>query len=322
MTGVPVILSRSSSAKNAGSFMSKLSLDFQKQFSDKLIFDRGVLDRVDPMAKLHDEALRHPLSSAQACLNVLGTLGADKEELMAYLNGLGFNITQVFDFPTGVDVGGQVYKDQGCVVFEWIGPKESPINERGGGRGLNKTSIDAYAIAEIDGKVTQLLIEWKFTEGESRPIALNKFAGLRGVERVRRYASVLSEMRGSDFPFAFTDEGGLGIQDFSTDHLYQLLRMTLLARKTTPLDVGPFHVEDYRIAHLSHSGNTKINVIQPEYAQNCPALQKLVGMNLHEAWPSLLTPGESRKFIAGYWDQGIPAIRDQRLRDYLQARYA
>jgi hypothetical protein len=301
--------------------MGKLSIDFQRQFADKLIFDRRVLDRVDPTAKLHDEALRHPLSSAQACLNVLGTLGADKDALKAYLNGLGFGITQVIDFPTGAEVGGQVYNDHGCVVFEWIGPRESPINERGGGRGLNKTSIDAYVIAEIDGKVTQLLIEWKFTEGESRPIALNKFAGLRGVERLRRYASILSEMRGADFPFNFSEEGGLGVQDFSTDHLYQLLRMTLLARKTTPLDVGPLHIEDYRIAHLSHSGNAKINTIQPEYAQHCPGLHGMVGKSLHEAWPMLLAPEERKKFISAYWDQGFSAIQSPELREYLQARY-
>jgi hypothetical protein len=302
--------------------MTKLSLDFQKKFSDKLIFDRSVLDRIDPTAKLHDEALRHPLSSAGACLNVLGSLGSDKETMTAYLNSFGFGITKVFDFPTGANVGDQVYNDRGCVVFEWIGPTESPINERGGGRGLNKTSIDAYVIAEIDGKVTQLLIEWKLTEGESRPIALNKFSGLRGIERVRRYSSILSEMRGPDFPFAFSEEGGLGIQDFSTDHLYQLLRMTLLARKTTPLVVGPLHIEDYRIAHLSHSANQKINVIQPEYAKNCPGLQATVGKPFHEVWPSLLAPEERGRFIAGYWDQGLSAITDQALREYLQARYA
>ena len=302
--------------------MDKLSLAYQKQFSEKLIFDRSVLDHVDPTAKLHDEALRHPLSSAGACLNVLGSLGSDKEAMKAYLNTFGFGITKVFDFPTGADVGGQVYNDRGCVVFEWIGPRESPINERGGGRGLNKTSIDAFVIAEIDGKVTQLLIEWKFTEGASRPIALNKFAGLRGIERVRRYSSVLSEMRGPDFPFAFTEEGGLSIQDFSTDHLYQLLRMTLLARKTTPLDIGPIQIEDYRVAHLSHSGNQKINVMQPEYAKFCPGLHDMVGKNFHEVWASLLAPNEQRKFISGYWDQGLSSITNPELRDYLQSRYA
>jgi hypothetical protein len=302
--------------------VDKLSLDYQKQFSDKLIFDRSVLDCVDPTAKLHDEALRHPLSSAQACLNVLGSLGTDKEAMKAFLNSLGLGITTIFDFPTGANVGDQVYNDRGCVVFEWIGPRESPINERGGGRGLNKTSIDAYVIAEIDGKVTQILIEWKFTEGASRPIALNKFAGLRGIERVRRYSSILAEMRGPDFPLAFTEEGGLSIQDFSTDHLYQLLRMTLLARRTTPLDIGPIDIEDYRIAHLSHSGNQKINIIQPEYAKFCPGLQGMVGKNFHEVWPTLLAPDERHKFIAAYWDYGISAIKTPQLRDYLQSRYA
>ncbi len=302
--------------------MSKLSLDYQKQFSDKLIFDKGVVDRVDPTAKLHDEALRHPLSSAGACLNVLGSLGSDKDSLKTYLNNLGFGISRIFDFPTGADVGAQVYNDRECVVFEWIGPRESPINERGGGRGLNKTSIDAYIIAEIDSVITQLLIEWKFTEGESRPITLNKFAGLRGVERVRRYASVLSEMRGPDFPFAFSDEGGLGIQDFSTDHLYQLMRMTLLARRTTPLKVGDIQIQDYRIAHLSHSGNIKINTLQTEYAQYCPGLRGMVGKSLHDVWPMLLAPDERKNFIAAYWDQGLAAIQQPELREYLQARYA
>jgi hypothetical protein len=302
--------------------VDKLSFEYQKQFSDKLIFDMSVLDCVDPTAKLHDEALRHPLSSAGACLNVLGSLGTDKEAMKAFLNSLGLGITTIFDFPTGADVGGQIYNDRGCVVFEWIGPRESPINERGGGRGLNKTSIDAYVIAEIEGKVTQLLIEWKFTEGASRPIALNKFAGLRGIERVRRYSSILAEMRGADFPLAFTEEGGLSIQDFSTDHLYQLLRMTLLARRTTPLDIGPIHIEDYRVVHLSHSGNQKINIIQSEYAKFCPGLQGTVGKNFHEVWATLLAPDERGKFIAGYWDHGLSSITNAELRDYLQTRYA
>lgn len=302
--------------------MTKLSLDFQKQFSDKLIFDRSVLDRIDPTAKLHEEALRHPLSSAGACLNVLGSLGSDKEAMKVYLNGLGFGVTKVLDFPSGANVGDQIYNDRGCVVFEWIGPRESPINEVGGNRGYMKTSIDAYVIAEIDSKITQIFIEWKFTEGESVDIVLNKFAGLLGLERVRRYASVLSEMRGADFPFAFSKEKGLGIQDFSTDHLYQLMRMTLLARKTTPLDIGPLHVEDYRIAHLSHSGNTKINVLQPEYVKFCPGLQNMVGKSFHEVWTALLAPEERRKFISGYWDQGLGTIGNPELREYLQTRYA
>ena len=63
-------------------------------------------------------------------------------------------IETIIEFPSNSDVGGQIYKDKGCVVFEWIGPKKSPINEKGGGRGQNRTSIDAYVIAKIKGKIS------------------------------------------------------------------------------------------------------------------------------------------------------------------------
>ena len=301
--------------------MDKLTAEYQKKFSDKLFFDDAVLGSVDPSATLHSESRTNPLSSAAACLNVLGSLAVDKEDLKGYLNALGLGVTKVYEFPSGVDVGGEVYNDWGSVVFEWVGPKASPINEKGGGRGLNRTSVDAFIIAEIDGVVTQLLIEWKFTEGKSRPIALNKFGGLKGVERLRRYASVLAEMRGNGFPFAFSEEGGIGLQDFSTDHFYQLLRMTLLARKTTPIKIGDIEVEDYRVVHLSHSGNDKINIVQPEYAKYCPGIQGMVGKGFYEAWKGMLAPEEQKKFVASHWDSGIKSIKNKDLREYLLERY-
>ena len=297
--------------------MNKLSAEYQQAFADRNIFDESVIGRIDSEAKLHTETRSNPLSSAASCLNVLGVLSSDPEGLKGYLNALGIPVTKVYEFPSGADVGGQVYNDRGCVVFEWVGPKASPINEKGGGRGLNRTSVDAFIIAEIDGVITQLLIEWKFTEGKSRPIALNKFGGLRGVERLRRYASVLAEMRGNGFPFAFSEEGGIGLQDFSTDHFYQLLRMTLLARKTTPMKIGDIEVEDYRVVHLSHSGNDKINVVQPEYAKYCPGIQGMVGKGFYEAWKDMLAPEEQKKFLAAHWDSGIKSIKNKALREYL-----
>jgi hypothetical protein len=301
--------------------MDKLTAEYQKRFSDKLFYNDAVLGNVDPTAKLHGESKTNPLSSAAACMNVLGSLSVDKEDLKGYLNALGLGVTKVYEFPSGADVGGQVYSDKGCVIFEWVGPKASPINEKGGGRGLNRTSIDVFIIAEIDGLATQLLIEWKFTEGKSRPIVLNKFGGQKGVERLRRYASVLAEMRGNGFPFAFSEEGGIGLQDFSTDHFYQLMRMTLLARKTTPMRIGDIEVQDYRVVHLSHSGNDKINIVQPEYVKYCPGLQGLVGKGFYEAWKSIMAPEEQKKFVAAHWDSGIKSIKNADLREYLEERY-
>jgi hypothetical protein len=301
--------------------MDKLTAECQKNFSDRLFFNDAVLGSVDPNAKLHGESRTNPLSSAAACMNILGSLMFDKEDLKGYLNALGLGVTKVYEFPSGADVGGQVYNDKGCVVFEWIGPKASPISEKGSERGQYRTSIDAFIIAEIDGLTTQLVIEWKFTEGMSRPIALNKFGGLKGVERLRRYASVLAEMRGNGFPFAFSEEGGIGLQDFSTDHFYQLLRMTLLARKTTPMKIGDLEVQDYRVVHLSHSGNDKINIVQPEYAKYCPGIQGLVGKGFYEAWKGMLAPEEQKKFVAAHWDSGIKSIKNKDLREYLLERY-
>ncbi len=67
-------------------------------------------------------------------------------------------------------------------------------------RGQNRTSIDAYLIAEIDGKITQLLVEWKFTETYNSESYTYKFEGTKGIERLRRYLSVLSKLKNSSFP--------------------------------------------------------------------------------------------------------------------------
>ena len=184
--------------------MDKLTIEFQNQFKGKLIYDESVFYNVDSHVKLHDETKGHPLSSAAACINVLGSLMFKPEELINFLNHFGLEIEMLYEFPTNANVGGRNYSDKGYVVFEWIGPQESPINEKGGGRGLQRTSVDAFVIAKIKGKITQLLIEWKFTEGKSRPLTLEKFSGFRGLERLRRYSEILVPLR-NDFNAAVAD---------------------------------------------------------------------------------------------------------------------
>lgn len=302
--------------------MDKLSLDYQKHFSDKLIFDQGVFENIDSQAKLHEETKDNPLSSAASCLNVLGSLMNEPEELKCFLNHFNLDIETVIKFPSNSDVDGQIYKDKGYVVFEWIGPKKSPINEKGGGRGQNRTSIDAYVIAKIKDKVTQLLIEWKFTEGKSRPLALERFSGNKGLERLKRYSSVLVPLRGKEeFPFNFNEESGIGLYDFSVDHLYQLLRMTLLAKTTTPIDIGTVKIQDYRIVHLSHSMNNAIKILHEKYIFTSPGLKKYSGKRLYDVWNEILTPLERKRFISGHWDDAIKDITNEPLRKYLKERY-
>ena len=94
-------------------------------------------------------------------------MGENNDSLRAI--GYNFNgpvrakIQEIIPFPSGTFFDGYQYIDSGNVVFEWIGPKSSPLHEKGC-RGYNRTSIDAFILAKINNKVTQIFVEWKFTE--------------------------------------------------------------------------------------------------------------------------------------------------------------
>lgn len=302
--------------------MDKLTNKFQNQFQSKLIYDESIFENIDPKVKLHGETKINPLSSAAACLNVLGSMMNDPIELKNFLNQFELGIEDIYPFPTNSNVGGRNYADKGYVIFEWVGPQMSPINEKGGGRGFNRTSVDAYVLVKINGKITQLLIEWKFTEGKSQPITLDKFAGLRGLERLKRYSSILVSLRDlTEFPFNFTIERGIGLYDFSPDHLYQLLRMTLLAKMTTPIQIGSLKIEDYRIVHLSHSQNSEIEILHDKYLQSSPGLKKYADRKLYFVWSEILSEFEKERFKYGHWDLAIKNILNEDLKNYLTLRY-
>jgi len=214
--------------------MQKLERQYQEQYREKQFYSNFIPNAISKGVKLHDE-INNPLSSAAACLNVLGYLNINPERIIPFFNFFGLNIDNLISFPKGVNIGGEIYDDEGPIIFEWIGPKKSLLNEKGGSRGQNRTSIDAFLLAEINGKISQLLIEWKFTESYNKENDFNKFGGLRGVERLKRYAPVLAKQRNNSFPFNFKNEGSFGLNDFSYEPLYQLFRMTILAKKNDPL---------------------------------------------------------------------------------------
>jgi hypothetical protein len=310
--------------------VNKLDKDFQNRFSDNLIFDGTVMGRIDPAAKLHEETLRHPLSSSAACLNVIGSISCDPEELQRFFASFKLDVEELYEFPHGVTFGGRTYHDKGYVVFEWVGPGHSPINELGGGRGHLRTSVDAFVLARVNHKTTQILIEWKFTEGLSSGLALGRFCGGEGIERLSRYSQVLADLRKHhDLPFEFEEEyqpdhlrSEVGLYDLSPDHMYQLLRMTLLAKKTLGMRLGDYALEDYRIVHLTHSQNDQINILHREYLKFSPGLMQFSGQQLHDVWRSLLSTNEKERFVCGHWDKAITILRDDKLRSYLIERYA
>ena len=302
----------------------KFKADYQSKWKGKNLYDSEVLKSISRNVKLHDQTLINPRSSAAACLNVLGSLRNDPNGLKEYLNQFGLQIEEIIEFPTMVDLGGEVYDDRGYVVFEWMGPKNSPIYEIGGGRGDKRTSIDAFVLAVIAGKVTQLLIEWKFTESYLEPEYLNRFAGIKGIERLRRYTSALADLKKTKtLPLKMETEGGWGLNELGYEPLYQLLRMTLLAKKTTPLILNEnLLIEDYRIVHLTHSQNSPLNLLpQHVIAANTCGLMS-IATSLHQLWSeNILTDIEAEKFKFGYWDKHLKAIPDSNLSDYLIERY-
>ena len=300
----------------------KSSRNYQLNWVAENIFDPNYFDAISENVQIH-EHIDNVMSSAAACINVFGYLSTRPAELVTFLNNFGLGIDEVFPFPSGADLDGEIYDDSGYVIFEWIGPGLSPINEQRGRRGQYRTSIDAYVIAKIDGKITQLIIEWKFTESYTYPEQLQKFAGLKGNERLRRYSSVLAKMRrDKDFPFIFKEDGGMGLYDFGYEPIYQLLRMTLLAKTTTPLQLDPtLLIEDYRIVHLSHSENTALNVLtQPQLAL-CPGLANKAGSDLHIVWKELLAEVDQSRFYSGYWDKYLSKLESNSAVEYLVERY-
>lgn len=295
----------------------KLNHAYQDKWKNDNLYDPNRLKLIGKNVKINKD-INSTVSSAASCVNVLGSL--TKEELISFLNTFGLKVTDVLSFPTGVDLSGEIYDDCGYVIFEWMGPRPSPIEEGSGGqRGDRRTSVDAYSLAIIDNKVTQLLIEWKFTEN---PSAGNFFAGVRGNERLRRYSTVLAKLRKKkDFPFKFSLEGGLGLNDFGYDSFYQMMRMTLLAKMTTEIELNSIMVKDYRFIHLTHSNNKEINILDKAKAKLFANLQKYSGNSVYDTWKELLTDNEKTKYYGGYWNQSFSAIKNSGLKSYLIDRY-
>lgn len=300
--------------------MNKLKNDFQKEYSKKKFINENIFKGISKNVKLHNE-LENVRSSAAACLNVFGYLNQHPNDIIPFFNQIGLNIQKVIDFPKNVVYGDEKYDDEGPIVFEWIGPKISPINEKGGSRGQNRTSIDAYMLAEINGKITQLFIEWKFTETYNSVSSAHKFGGKKGIERLRRYSDILAKLRKGNFPFNFNEEDEIGLTDFSYEPFYQLLRMTLLAKMTTPINLNSLKIEDYKIIHLAHSENNDLNFLSKTHLKYSPGLNKFIDSSLHDIWVELLDDQEKEHHIMGFWNKALTVLSTNEEKEYLVQRY-
>lgn len=257
--------------------------------------------------KAHN-GINSPISSQASCLNFwYPFLNPDmKDELAELLKCFGIDVDKIITIGPDWMFNNTLYKDCGNVIFEWIGPETSPIGEENGYmRGHHRTSIDAYILAVINGKVTQILIEWKFTEHYSSKHNTGKFLGGKGVERLSRYSPIIARDRkaGKDILFKLANIDDWGLYDVCYEPFYQLLRQHMLGQETVGMKFGPHLIEDYIVLHLSHSKNTKLNILQEKHCTYSKGLKPFIGEELHSIWKQLLNENQKKHFIGGYWDK-------------------
>lgn len=272
------------------------------------LFDDEILEILKRGRIKAHNGLASPISSQASCLNFWYpfTKPENKKYLIKVLKLIGINASDIITIGPNWDFNGTLYKDYGNVIFEWIGPEQSPIGEENGYmRGHHRTSIDAYILAIVDNKVTQLLIEWKFTEHYSSKSNTGKFLGGKGVERLSRYSPIIARDRkaGKDILFNFSNLDDWGLYDVGYEPFYQLLRQHMLGQETVGMNFGPHKIEDYIVVHLSHSKNTKLNQLLRKNIEYCKGLENYVGQELHTVWKNLLSPEQKHHFRGAYWDE-------------------
>ena len=196
----------------------------------------------------------HGLSSQVCCLNILAPL-ARRPELLARVvhRALGVAEPEMMPVETGPD-GQPLY-----VGFEWTGRSDYLSEWPSGGtatRGANATSADAVLRFRTGGRVTTVLVEWKYTETYGAPLD-----PVGNPTRLRRYTGK-----------AFAPDGpvradlNLGIADFFWEPFYQLLRQQMLAWRMQ--DAQEDGADRVLVLHLSPRQNAKLHRV------TAPALKR------------------------------------------------
>jgi hypothetical protein len=153
------------------------------------------------------------LSSQVACVNFLLPHRQDPAALTAILRKLDPDVETVVPVEDGH------MTPAALVELEWVGSRGfASLEGTGATRGQRVTSADAFLVARLhDGRLRGYLMEWKYVERGSED---DKRGGQEGETRRSRYRSL----------FEAVFKPGIDLDDFLIDPLYQLMRLSLLAR--------------------------------------------------------------------------------------------
>jgi hypothetical protein len=289
-------------------FMNVLSKEYQSRFKDENLISKDIYNVLKIGGIRPHKGINSPLSSQASCMNFWYPFIKEerKEDLKEFLKCFGLEVDNIITIKPNSTFEDAVYKDSGNVLFEWIGPIKSPIGEDDGYlRGHHRTSIDAYILAYIKGKVTQILIEWKFTETYSSKYNTGKFLGAKGIERLARYSPIIARDRKKkqEILFKLDSVDNWGLYDICYEPFYQLLRQHMLGQETIGKKFGDYFIQDYIVMHLSHSRNDKLNILSKNHCEYSKGLEPFIGEELHKIWYKLLNENQRQRFMGAYWDE-------------------
>ncbi len=247
----------------------------------------------------------HVLSSQIACVNHLFSLRNDADAVLAMLNNVRNEFTEVL--PISSDI------EPAYIAFEVVSDQDH-LNEGSSTRGSNCTSIDAFIYARHkSGEKWLIPIEWKYTEhynnqdksSEDRD-GEEKGSNGKGKERMLRYNDLITA---SAQLKSFDDYAG---SLYYYEPFYQLMRQTLWAENMVAhKDSERLAADNYLHIHVIPSENDEL--LQKKY--------KVSDETMEKSWRGRLADQSKYVIVSPETLLAPVATAYPELTEYLSARY-
>lgn len=266
----------------------------------------------------------HTLSSQIACLNHLFSIKNDKNAVLAVVQSICADFTDVLELDNDTD------STKAFISFEVVS-KNDYLNEckdkQTPTRGANCTSIDALILAKNkDGKKFLLPIEWKYTEfynstDKSTEDGKDHEKGSQasGKERLRRYSELIKNSE----QLSLKRENYISSVYFF-EPFYQLMRQTLWTEQMIANPVSEkIQADDFIHIHVIPKQNH--DLLKDDLDKNRRRKGYTNGAQigcLEEIWKSCLINKNKYKVISP--EELLQNIDKQKYSDlltYLQTRY-
>ena len=185
------------------------------------------------------------LSSQIHCLNHLFALRKDKDAILSIVN---YATKMDFD-----EILPSIIDDDGYLSFEFAYHNDELLgeNDKGWGRGVLCTSIDAMILAHKGNDIWLIPIEWKYTETYEKE---DKTCS----ERLERYEELIKKSNQLTMP----KNGKIPHSIYFQEPCYELMRQTLLTEQM----IREKKATNYIHINVIPKGNTELSeVVEKEY---------------------------------------------------------